>query len=45
METTNILIRTAAKALTLDTGEVIILEFVQGLWIGNWIEHSLINTN
>ena len=33
---------TGVTALTLDSGEVVILEFVQGLWFGNRIEKSLI---
>ena len=31
--------------MTLETDEVVILEFGQGLWFGNCIKHSLINTN
>ena len=32
-------------ALALDSGEVVILEFVQGLWFVNRMEKSLINPN
>ena len=32
-------------AFTLDSGEVVILEFGQGLWFGNRMEKSLINPN
>ena len=39
----NIQICTGATAFTLDTGEVIILLFGQGLWFGNRMEKSLIN--
>ena len=31
--------------MTLDSGEVVILEFGQGLWFGNRMEKSLINPN
>jgi len=36
---------TAATAVDLDTGETIILEFGQGLWFGDRMNHSLINPN
>ena len=36
---------TGVTDLTLDSGEVIILEFGQGLWFGNRMEKSLINPN
>ena len=36
---------TAATAVELDSGETIILQFGQGLWFGNRMEHSLINPN
>ena len=36
---------TAATAVDLDSGETIILEFGQGLWLGERMEHSLINPN
>ena len=36
---------TAATAVDLDSGETIILEFGQGLWFGERMEHSLINPN
>ena len=35
----------AATAVDLDSGETIILEFGQGLWFGERMEHSLINPN
>ena len=41
----NVPICTGVNNLTLDSGEVIILEFVQGLWFGNRMEKSLINPN
>ena len=44
-EQENITIFTGATAHTLDTGEVIILVFGQGLWFGNRMEKSLINPN
>ena len=31
--------------MTLDSGDVVILEFGQGLWFGNSMEKSLINPN
>ena len=31
--------------MTLDSEEVVILEFGQGLWVGNRMEKSLINLN
>ena len=36
---------TAATAVDLDTGETIILEFGQGLWFGDRMNHSLIYPN
>jgi len=42
---TDIPICTAATAVNLDSGETIILEFGQGLWFGERMEHSLINPN
>jgi len=36
---------TAATAVELDTGETIILQFGQGLWFGDRLNHSLINPN
>jgi len=36
---------TAATAVDLESGETIILEFGQGLWFGERMEHSLINPN
>ena len=36
---------TGVTDLTLDSGEVAILEFEQGLWFGNRMEKSLINPN
>ena len=39
----NIQICTGTTAFTLDTGEVIILLFGQGLWFGNRMDKSLIN--
>ena len=42
---TDIPICTAATAVELASGETIILEFGQGLWFGNRMEHSLINPN
>ena len=42
---TDIPICTAATAVDLDTGETIILEFGQGLWFGDRMNHSLINPN
>ena len=36
---------TGFSALTLDSVEVVILDFVQGLWFGNRMEKSQINTN
>jgi len=42
---TDIPICTAATAVDLNTGETIILEFGQGLWFGDRMNHSLINPN
>ena len=42
---TDVPICTAATALELESGETIILEFGQGLWFGERMEHSLINPN
>jgi len=36
---------TAATAVELDTEETIILQFGQGLWFGDRLNHSLINPN
>ena len=36
---------TSVTALTLDSGELVILEFGQGLWVGNRMEKSLIKPN
>ena len=36
---------TVATPVDLDSGETIILEFGQGLWFGNRMEHSLVNPN
>ena len=36
---------TAATAVELDSGETIILEFGQGLWFGDRLNHFLINPN
>ena len=36
---------TAATAVDMDSGETIILEFGQGLWFGDRLNHSLINPN
>ena len=38
-------ILTGVTGLTVDSGEVIILDFGQGLWFVNRIENSLINPN
>ena len=42
---TDVPICTAATAVDLESGETIILEFGQGLWFGERMEHSLINPN
>ena len=42
-EQEHIQICTGATAYTLETGEVIILIFGQGLWFGNRMEKSLVN--
>ena len=44
-EQMNVTIFTDVTALTLDLGEVVILEFVQGLWFRNRMEKSLVNPN
>ena len=44
-EQINVHICTGVTDLTLDSGEVVILEFGQGLWFGNRMEKSLINPN
>ena len=44
-EHTNVTICIGVNDLALDSGEVVILEFVQGLWFGNRMETSLINPN
>ena len=44
-EQCNIRICTGATAYTLPSGEVIILQFGQGLWFGDRMEKSLINPN
>ena len=41
----DIQICTAATAVELESGETIILQFGQGLWFGDRMEHSLINPN
>ena len=41
----NVLICTGVTDLTLDSGEVIIMEFGQGLSFGNRMEKSIINPN
>ena len=43
--TSNVPIYTGVTDLTLDSGEAVILEFVQGLWFVNRMEKSLINPN
>ena len=42
---TDVPICTAATAVDLQSGETIILEFGQGLWFGERMDHSLINPN
>jgi len=42
---TDVPICTAATAVDLESGGTIILEFGQGLWFGERMEHSLINPN
>ena len=44
-EQMNLPICTGVTALKLYSGEVVILEFGQGLWFGNRIENFLINPN
>ena len=41
----NVSICTGINAFIIDSGEVVILEFGQGLWFGNRMEKSLINPN
>ena len=41
----NVTIYTGVNSLALDSWEVVILEFVQGLWFGNRMEKLLINPN
>ena len=45
VEQINVPICTGVTDLTLDSGEVVILEFGQDLWFGNIMEKSLINPN
>ena len=45
VEQMNVPIFTGVNSLTLDSGEVVILEFGQGLWFGNMMDKSLINPN
>ena len=45
LEQMNVPICTGVTDLTLDSGEVVILDFVKGLWFGNRMEKSLINPN
>ena len=42
---TDVPICTAVTAVDLESGETIILEFGQGLWFGDRMDHSLINPN
>ena len=44
-EQMNVTIFTGVTTLKLDSGEVVILEFGQGLWFGNRMEKSLIKPN
>ena len=44
-EQMNVTICTGVTTLTLDSGEVVILEFGLGLWFVNRMEKSLINLN
>ena len=44
-EQINIPICTGANLYTMESGEVIILIFGQGLWFGNRMEKTLIKTN
>ena len=44
-EQMNLPIFTGVNDLTLDSGEVVILEFGQGLWFVNRMEKSMINPN
>ena len=44
-EQINLPICTGVTGLTLDSGQVLILEFGQGLWFGNRMEKSLIDPN
>ena len=41
----NVPIFKGVTALILDSGEVVIMEFGQGLWFGNRMEKSLIKPN
>ena len=45
VEQINVPLFTGVNDFTLDSGEVVILEFGQGLWFGNRMEKSLINPN
>ena len=45
IEQLNIQLCTGVTALTLDSGEAIILDFGKGLWFGNRMEKYLINSN
>ena len=45
VEQINVPLFTGVNDLTLDSGEVVILEFGQGLWFVNRMEKSLINPN
>ena len=44
-EQVNIPIYTGATSYTIESGEVIIIIFGQGLWFGNRMEKTLINPN
>ena len=41
----NLPICTGVTSLTIYSGELVILEFEQGLWFGNGMEKSMINPN
>ena len=45
IEHINVPIFTGVTELTLDSGEVLIMELVKGLWFGDRMEKSLINPN
>ena len=45
VEQMNVPICIGVYYLTLDSGEVVIIEFVKGFWFGNKIEKSLIKPN